>query len=59
MLGAKPAPDYDEQVRQLASLNEHSLERGIVAVNDLLATFVPATLQMFRDAAGLLPRYAL
>jgi hypothetical protein len=37
------------------------LERGIVAVNDLLATFVPTPLQMFRDAAraGLLPQCAL
>jgi len=46
VLGAKPAPDYDEQVKRLASLNEHFLERGIVAVNDLLATFVPTPLQM-------------
>jgi predicted amidohydrolase YtcJ len=61
VFGPKPAPDYDEQVKRLASLNEHFLERGIVAVNDLLATFVPTPLQMFRDAAraGLLPQWAL
>jgi predicted amidohydrolase YtcJ len=61
VVGAKPAPDYDEQVKRLASLNEHFLERGIVAVNDLLATFVPTPLQMFRDAAraGLLLQCAL
>ena len=37
------------------------MERGIVAVNNLLATFVPTPLQMFRDAAraGLLPQCAL
>jgi predicted amidohydrolase YtcJ len=61
VLAAKPALGYDEQVRRLTGLNEHFLERGIVAVADLLATFVPTPLQLFRDAerAGLLPQCAL
>ena len=61
VLAAKPAPDYDQQVAHLTRLNEHFLERGIVAVDDLMATLVPTPLQMFRDAQkeGFLPQCAL
>jgi len=47
---AIPAPDEVQQLRNLARLNEHFVERGIVAVGDLLATMVPSPLQMFRAA---------
>ena len=61
VLAAKPPPDYDEQVAHLTRLNEHFLERGIVAVDDLLATLVETPLQMFRDAQkrGFVPQCAL
>jgi predicted amidohydrolase YtcJ len=58
---AIPAPDQAQQVRNLARLNEHFVERGIVAVGDLLATMVPAPLRTFRAAgkAGLQVQCAL
>jgi len=58
---AIPTPDEAQQVRDLARLNEHFIERGIVAVGDLLATMVPAPLRMFRAAeqAGLRVQCAL
>ena len=48
-------------MRNLARLNEHFVERGIVAVGDLLATMIPAPLQTFRAAekAGLRVQCAL
>ena len=58
---AIPAPDKAQQVRNLARLNKHFVERGIVAVGDLLATMVPTPLQTFRAAekAGLQVQCAL
>jgi len=50
---AIPAADGEQQVRNLAGLNQHFVERGIVAVGDLLATMVPSPLQTFRDAEKL------
>jgi predicted amidohydrolase YtcJ len=47
---AIPAPDDAQQVRNLTLLNEHFVERGIVAVGDLLATMIPAPLETFRAA---------
>ncbi|HWD46744.1 MAG TPA: amidohydrolase family protein, partial [Actinomycetota bacterium] len=53
VLAAKPAATYADQVSRVARLSEHFAERGIVAVNELLATFLPyPPLQLFRDAAG-------
>ena len=56
-----PVPDDAQQVRNLARLNEHFVERGIVAVGDLLATMMPAPLTTFRAAekAGLRVQCAL
>ncbi|MET0967405.1 MAG: amidohydrolase family protein, partial [Nakamurella sp.] len=58
---AMPHPDEAQSVRDLARLNNHFLERGIVAVGDLLATMVPAPLNTFRaaEAAGLRVQCAL
>ena len=50
---AMPTPDHDQQARNLSRLNQHFVERGIVAVGDLLATMIPAPLRMFRDAEKL------
>ena len=47
---AIPVPDAAKRVRNLARLNEHFVERGIVAVGDLLATMIPAPLETFRAA---------
>jgi predicted amidohydrolase YtcJ len=47
---AIPQPDEAQQARNLAGLNNHFLERGIVAVADLLATMVPHPLRTFRAA---------
>jgi len=47
---AIPAPDEAQQVRNLAQLNEHFVERGIVALGDLLATMIPTPLRTFREA---------
>ncbi len=56
-----PAPDLEQQVTNLAQLNQHFLERGIVGVGDLCATWMPSPLRMFRQAEkrGLLPQCAL
>ena len=58
---AIPLPDDAGQVRNLARLNEHFVERGIVAMGDLLATIIPAPLTTFRAAekAGLRVQCAL
>lgn len=58
---AIPAPDDAQQVRNLTRLNKHFVERGIVAVGDLLATMIPAPMQTFRAAqkAGLRVQCAL
>ncbi|MGS0687747.1 amidohydrolase [Nakamurella sp. GG22] len=45
-----PAPDDEQQVRNLVRLNQHFLERGIVGVGDLMATMVPSPLTTFRAA---------
>ncbi len=50
VVAAMPVPDHDQQILNLAQLNRHFLERGIVGVCDLLATMVPAPLQTFRAA---------
>jgi predicted amidohydrolase YtcJ len=52
---AIPVTDAAQQIRNLAGLQQHFVERGIVAVGDLLATMVPRPLQTFRAAeqAGL------
>ncbi len=47
---AIPARDQERQVSDLAALNQHFVERGIVAVADLLATMVPTPLRTFRAA---------
>lgn len=47
---AIPAPDAAQQIRNLAGLQQHFVERGIVAVGDLLATMVRTPLQTFRAA---------
>ncbi len=56
-----PTPDFEDQTANVAGLNEHFLERGIVGVADLCATWMPSPLQMFRRAGerGLLPQCAL
>lgn len=58
---AIPAADPRQHVRDLAGLDEHFAQRGIVAVADLLATEVPAPLRSFRaaQALGLRPQCAL
>jgi predicted amidohydrolase YtcJ len=50
---AIPAPDRAQQARNLAALGQHFVQRGIVAVGDLLATMVPTPLDTFRDAERL------
>jgi len=50
---AIPTPDKASQARNLARLNQHFLERGIVAVADLLATMIPEPLRTFRAAERL------
>ena len=50
---AIPVPDQAQQARKLAALGQHFVERGIVAVGDLLATMVPTPLRTFRDAERL------
>ena len=50
---AIPTPDRAQQARNLAALGQHFVQRGIVAVGDLLATMVPAPLHTFRDAERL------
>jgi len=50
---AIPQPDEAQQASNLAMLNEHFLERGIVAVADLLATMVPHPLRTFRTAQAV------
>lgn len=61
VLAHQPLVGREERVRDLARLNEHFLSRGIVGVNDLLATVIPEPLETFRDAekAGLLPQVGL
>lgn len=56
-----PTPDLEQQTENLASLNKHFLERGIVGIGDLCATWMPSPLQTFRRAEkrGLLPQCAL
>ena len=56
-----PTPDLEQQTTNLAMLNHHFLERGIVGVGDLCATWMPSPLRLFRQAAeqGLLPQCAL
>jgi predicted amidohydrolase YtcJ len=58
---ARPAASYDKRVRDLAALDRHYAERGIVAVADMMATTVPDPLSTFRDAelAGLRQQCAL
>ena len=45
-----PTPDFEQQTLNLAKLNQHFLERGIVGVGDLCATWMPSPLRMFRQA---------
>jgi len=62
LLALRPPPGPDEEVARLAGLDAHFLERGIVAVADLMATLTtPDPLRLFRDAerAGLRPQAAL
>jgi len=58
---AVPQPDEAQQARNLAGLSAHFVERGIVAVADLLATMVPHPLRTFRaaESAGLQVQCAL
>ena len=62
LLSLRPAVGHDQQVGRLAGLDRHFLERGIVAVGDLMATLTTdEPLRLFRDAgrAGLRPQFAL
>ena len=56
-----PTPNLKQQTTNLAKLNLHFVERGIVGVGDLCATWMPTPLQIFRQAEkqGLLPQCAL
>jgi hypothetical protein len=58
---ARPAASYDRRVGDLAALDGHYAERGIVAVADMMATTLPDPLPTFRDAerAGLRQQCAL
>ena len=47
---ARPTASYDRRVRNLAALDRHYAERGIVAVGDMMATTLPEPLSTFRDA---------
>ncbi|MFL6098094.1 MAG: amidohydrolase [Blastococcus sp.] len=62
LLALRPALGHQQQVARLAGLDAHFLERGIVAVGDLMATLTTAEpLRLFRDAgrAGLRPQFGL
>ena len=62
LLALRPPPARSEEVARLAGLDRHFLQRGIVAVGDLMATLTAAEpLRLFRDAerAGLRPQFAL
>jgi len=62
LLSLRPPVGHDEQVARLAGLDANFLERGIVAVADLMATLTTdEPLRLFRDAqrAGLRPQVAL
>jgi predicted amidohydrolase YtcJ len=62
LLSLRPPVGHDEQVARLAGLDAHFLERGIVAVGDLMATLTTdEPLRLFRDAerAGLRPQVTL
>jgi predicted amidohydrolase YtcJ len=62
LLALRPQVGRSEEVARLAGLDTHFLERGIVAVGDLMATLTTAEpLQLFRDAerAGLRPQVVL
>ena len=62
VLAARPPVGRDEEIARLAGLDTHFLERGIVAVGDLMSTLTtPDPLPLFRDAerAGLRPQFAL
>ena len=58
---ARPAASYDKRVGDLAALDHHYAERGIVAVADMMATALSDPLPTFRDAerAGLRQQCAL
>jgi predicted amidohydrolase YtcJ len=58
---ARPTASYDRRVQDLARLDRHYAERGIVAVADMMATALPDPLKTFRDAAraGLRQQCAL
>jgi predicted amidohydrolase YtcJ len=47
---ARPTASYDQRVRDLADLNRHYAQRGIVAVGDMMATTLTEPLSTFRDA---------
>ena len=62
LLSLRPPVGHDQQVARLAGLDRHFLERGIIAVGDLMATLTTDDpLRVFRDAerAGLRPQVAL
>jgi predicted amidohydrolase YtcJ len=62
VLALRPPVGHDEEVAHLARLDTHFLERGIVAVGDLMATITTAEpLRLFREAerSGLRPQFAL
>jgi predicted amidohydrolase YtcJ len=62
VVAQRPRPSQDDEAAALAGLDTHFLERGIVAVGDLMATLTtPEPLRLFRDAerAGLTPQVAL
>jgi predicted amidohydrolase YtcJ len=62
VLAVRPPVSPDDEIAHLARLDTHFLERGIVAVGDLMATLAtPEPLRLFRDAerSGLRPQFAL
>ncbi|CCG03419.1 amidohydrolase [Blastococcus saxobsidens] len=61
VLALRPPLKHEELVTRLAGLNRRLLARGIVAVDDLMATFVPEPLRLYRDAeqASLVPQCGL
>ncbi|HHU40355.1 MAG TPA: amidohydrolase [Propionibacterium sp.] len=59
--GLIPSVPDDKRISRMARLDQHFLERGIVAIGDLASTFSPKPLELFRAAReqSWLPRLGL